>query len=38
MMSCEKCNNDICKIYGGTCRKYRFVRFIRKLFMKGGAE
>ena len=35
-MLCEKCNNDICKVYGGTCRKYRFIRFLRKLFGKGG--
>ena len=36
MTLCEKCNNDICKVYGGTCRKYRFIRLLRKLFLKGG--
>lgn len=29
---CIKCNNYICKIYHGTCRKYRFIRFFKRLF------
>lgn len=37
-MLCKKCSNDICKVYGGTCRKYRFIRLLRKLFGKSGAK
>lgn len=29
---CIKCSNDICKVYGGRCRKYNVVSFFRKLF------
>lgn len=32
---CIKCNNDICKVYGGTCRKYRVINFFKKLFKKN---
>ena len=34
--SCIKCNNDICKAYGGTCRKYRIINFFKKLFKKSA--
>ena len=29
---CSKCNNSVCKVYGGTCRKYRIMRFVKQLF------
>lgn len=32
---CIKCDNDICKAYGGTCRKYRVINFFKKLFKKN---
>jgi len=28
---CIKCNNYICKAYSGTCRKYRVIRFVKKI-------
>lgn len=28
---CTKCSNYICKMYGGTCRKYRIVNFFKKV-------
>lgn len=31
---CIKCNNDICKVYGGTCKKFRIIKFFKKLFKK----
>ena len=31
---CTKCNNGICKAYGGTCKKYRIINFFKKLFKK----
>lgn len=31
---CVKCNNDICKVYGGNCRKYRVINFFKKLFCR----
>lgn len=27
-MICNKCFNYICKAYKGTCRKYRFLKFL----------
>lgn len=27
-MICNKCTNSVCKVYHGTCRKFRFLRFI----------
>ena len=27
-MICHKCTNSICKAYHGTCRRFRFLRFI----------
>lgn len=29
---CIKCNNDICKVYGGRCKKYIIINFFKKLF------
>ena len=31
---CVKCNNDVCKVYGGRCKKYRIIYFFKKLFCK----
>ena len=29
---CIKCNNDICKVYGGRCRKYNTIKYLEKYF------
>lgn len=29
---CIKCDNDICKVYSGRCRKYKVVNFFKMLF------
>ena len=29
---CAKCKNDICKVYGGSCFRVRFIEFLRKIF------
>lgn len=26
---CNKCNNEICKIYGGRCKKYSLKKFFK---------
>ena len=31
---CAKCDNDVCKVYGGRCKKYCIVNFFRRLFCK----
>jgi hypothetical protein len=28
---CIKCHNDICKVYGGRCKQYKFLKFFKKL-------
>lgn len=35
---CTKCDNDVCKVYGGRCKKYRIIKFLRKLFCKHNYE
>ena len=27
---CIKCNNDICKVYGGRCKKYNIIKYFKK--------
>lgn len=29
---CKTCDCSICKVYGGTCRKYRRKEFFEKFF------
>lgn len=29
---CIKCSNNICKTYGGRCRKYNIIKIFQKLF------
>lgn len=31
---CVECDNDVCKVYGGRCGKYRLLKFFRTLFCK----
>ena len=31
---CSKCNNSVCKVYGGTCKKYRMMHLVKRLFCK----
>lgn len=31
---CIKCDNTICKSYGGNCRKYRIVNFLKEILYK----
>ena len=31
---CAKCNNSVCKVYGGRCKKYRILYFFKRLFCK----
>ena len=28
---CRNCDNDVCKVYGGTCKKYRKKMFFEKV-------
>ena len=28
---CASCESDVCKVYGGTCRKYRRHLFFEKI-------
>ena len=29
---CTNCTNEICKVYGGRCRKYNFKNFFKNFF------
>lgn len=35
---CANCDNDVCKVYGGRCKKYRIINFFRELFCKHSYE
>lgn len=28
---CKKCHNNICKVYGGRCKKYKIINFFKRL-------
>ena len=35
---CMKCDNDVCKVYGGRCKKYCIIKFFRIIFCKHNYQ